>query len=255
VLKDKDYYRVFYLQQDPRGVFTEARTSYFHHSIGGYHGAKMRRYQDLYDSCLLPETFRFVTDARSGNLDWRKYSTLNLLNVKYIIYGPGRDNIIPNPAAPGAAWFVHDVEKVKSANEELTRVCAVNTLETAVIDESKMTVPTFSYDSASSIKLVKHDPRHLSYESEAGSNGLAVFSEIYYPEGWTATIDGQAAQILRADYVLRALAIPAGKHTIVFSFDPKAYTVGNKVTMVSSWLVLLVLLGSIGYSLKASKTE
>jgi hypothetical protein len=255
ILKDKSYYRVYYLPQNPLGSFTEARTSYFHHSIGGYHGAKIRRYQDLYDSCFLKQTLAFVDDIRGGNLDWRKYGSINMLNIKYIMYGPAADNIIPNPAASGPAWFVRDVQKVKSANDELSSVCAVNTLETAVIDESQFTVPAFNYDSTATIQLVKQDPRHLTYQTESGTNGLAVFSEIYYPAGWNATIDGNPVDIMRADYVLRALPIPAGKHTVAFSFDPKAYTVGNKVTAACSWIVLLVLLGSIGYSLKAATSH
>jgi uncharacterized membrane protein YfhO len=96
--------------------------------------------------------------------------------------------------------------------------------------------------------LLEHNPKFLKYESTSSANALAVFSEIYYPKGWIATIDGKEATILRANYILRALEIPAGKHTIEFRFEPKAYTVGNTVTMASSWLVLLVLLGSIGYT-------
>jgi hypothetical protein len=241
VLQDKSYYRVYDITEG----MNDARSSYFHHSIGGYHGAKMRRYEDLYDSCLFRETNELIQDAQAGKLNLPNYGIINMLNVKYIVYGPEANNVILNSAANGNAWFVQNVEKVKAPVEELLKVRDIDTRTTA-----KFTVPAITADSSATIKLLSQDPKVLTYESESSAPGLAVFSEIYYPHGWKATIDGTPAEILRADYILRALSIPAGKHKIEFRFEPDAYYVGNKVTAASSWLVLLVLIGSIGWSLK-----
>ena len=246
ILADKSYYRVYNLQD----AFREARTSFFHNSIGGYHGVKLRRYQDLYDSCLFKETNELIQDASAGRLDLTKYGIINMLNAKYLVYGGGRDNIIPNDGALGNAWFVSNAITVNSPNEELKNVCDIDTRTTVVVDGSKFKVPDFAHDSASTIKLLEHTPNTLTYESESQQNGLAVFSEIYYPKGWVAQIDGKETEIIRANYVLRALPIPAGKHTVKFNFQPDAYTIGNKITMIASWLMLLVLVGCIGWTLK-----
>jgi len=247
ILKDKSYYRVYNL----RSPWTEARTSYFHHSLGGYHGAKMRRYQDLYDSCIIPQTALMGNDWQARKLEFEKYGTLNMLNAKYIVFGQEANNIIINPAANGNAWFVKELSQVTSPTEELKKTGESNTKDIAVIDNSKFNVQDlkFAYDSAASILLKEFTPPHIKYESQSLTDGLAVFSEIYYP-GWHAFIDGKEAEILRADYVLRALAIPAGKHEIEFKFEPKPYLIGNKVTLASSWVVLLVSLGCLGWSMK-----
>ncbi len=247
ILKDKGNYRVYSLQES---FSQEARTSYYHHSLGGYHGAKMRRYQDLYDSCLEKETNEFINDAQTGGLQFSNYGVLNMLNTKYIVFGPDKTNIIQNPAANGSAWFVREVVKANSPSEELGKVCALDTRTTAVIDQSKFDIPNVQYDSTSSIQLKELTPKRMVYVSSSASNGLTVFSEIYYPKGWHATIDGNEVPILRANYVLRALQIPAGKHEIVFEFKPKPYAIGNKVTMASSWLLLLVVMGGLGWSLR-----
>lgn len=246
ILKDKTHYRVYNLQ----GTFSEARTSYFHQSIGGYHGAKMRRYQDLYDSVLFKETNRFISDLQAGTPRFDSYHVMNMLNVKYVTYGNERNNVIPLPSTNGAAWFVKDVLKVNSPTEELNALQTTNTKTTAVIDASAFEVGVLQADSTASIKLVNYKPNQLTYESSSTTEGLAVFSEIYYPKGWVATIDGKEASILRTNYVLRALTIPAGKHTIVFEFKPAPYYIGNKVSMASSWLVLVLVLGTVGWSLR-----
>ena len=136
--------------------------------------------------------------------------------------------------------------------EELQRTCDLTSGTTAVVDTSHFEVGNVSFDSTATIQLTEYGPRQLKYESQSSVNGLAVFSEIYYP-GWEATIDGQQKEILRANYILRALEIPAGNHTIEFTFKPRPYIVGNKVTSISSWLVIIVLLGSIGWSLRKEK--
>jgi hypothetical protein len=251
ILKDKSYYRVFNLQ----GTMAEAHTSYFHYSIGGYHGAKIRRYQDLYDSCIVKQRDQLISDVQAGKMNFRNYGVLNMLNIKYIVFGESRDNIIPNEESNGSAWFVNEVVAVKSANDELAKVCTTDTRTTAVIDASQFSIPAVKADSASLITLLEHKPNYLKYESQSSVDGLAVFSEIYYPKGWKATIDGKEAEILRANYILRALTVPAGKHTIEFHFQPDAYVIGNKVTLACSWLMLLVVLGSITWTVKSHNAE
>lgn len=248
IMQDKSYYRVYNL----RSPWVEARTSYFHHSLGGYHGAKLRRYQDLYDSCIIPQTAKLASDWQARKLEYDKYGAINMLNAKYIVYGTEANNIIVNPAAAGNAWFVKELAQVSSPTEELKRTGEIDTRNAAVIDNSKFKIQDlkFAFDSAASILLKDFTPRHIKYESQSSLDGLAVFSEIYYPKGWQAFIDGKEAEILRADYVLRALAVPAGKHEIEFKFEPQPYFVGNKVTLASSWVVLLISLGCLGWSMK-----
>jgi hypothetical protein len=248
ILKDKSHYRVYNITP---GAFTsEARTSYYHNSLGGYHGVKMRRYQDLYDSCLFAETNELIQDANTGRVNFANYGVMNMLNAKYLVYGPEKENVILNPNANGNAWFVKDIVKVNSPVEELTKVRDINTRTTAVIDESRFPIGAVAYDSASTIQLTAHTPKDLKYESQSATDGLAIFSEIYYPEGWKAYIDGNETPVISADYVLRALPIPAGKHTIEFKFEPAAFVTGNTITMISSWIIALVLLACLGWSFR-----
>jgi hypothetical protein len=246
ILKDKSYYRVYNINP-PEGAFLEARTSYFHHSVGGYHGVKLRRYQDLYDSCLYRQTIEMI---RAGGADFNRFGTINMLNIKYIVFGPQRDNLILNPSANGNGWFVREIIPANTPNEELAKVCEIDTRNAAVVNSSEFKVGNFSYDSAATITLTEHSPNVLKYQSTSQTDGLAVFSEIYYPKGWIATIDGQETQLLRANYVLRALQIPPGNHTIEFKFQPKPYVIGNKITTASSWLLIVVVLASIGWTLR-----
>jgi MFS family permease len=252
ILKDKSYYRVYnlsYLTGKGESPFAEARTSYFHHSIGGYHGAKLRRYAEFYDSCVVRQTQQFVDQANKGNATFDDLHAFNMLNIKYIVIGTQRRDLLNNPSAYGNAWFVRDIVKVQSATEELKKTCFANTSTSAVVNVSEFSVEDVGSDTTASITLTAHTPRNLSYSSSSVSNGVAIFSEIYYP-GWKATIDGKETNILRADYILRALQVPAGKHTIVFTFEPPAYTVGNKITTASSWLVLLLFIGSMVWSFR-----
>ncbi len=252
ILSDKSYYRVYnlsYLTGKGENPFAEARTSYYHHSIGGYHAAKLRRYSEFYDSCLVPETQKFVDRARQGNTGFENLPAFNMLNIKYVVIGPQGQDVLRNSSVFGNAWFVSDIVKTSDATSELNKTCSVDTRTTAVIDTTKFHARNISADTAASIRLVEMKPKSLKYESHSNADGLAVFSEVYYP-GWEASIDGKAANVLRADYILRALEVPAGDHTIEFTFKPKAYLVGNKVTTASSWLVLLVLLGSIYWAIK-----
>ncbi len=246
ILKDKDYYRVYNLQ----GAFVEARTSYFHHSVGGYHGAKLRRYNQLNDSCLYKQTNALIQNIQGGKMNFTQFGVINMLNIRYMVFGPERGNIIPNPAANGNGWFVRDVEVVTSPTEELRTVCELDTKKKAVTSDPNYKASAINFDSTALITVSSHNPRSLKYETQSSSDGFAVFSEIFYPDGWIATIDGKETPIYRVDYVLRGLQVPAGKHAIEFRFEPAAYTVGNKVTTAFSWLTVLVVLGSIGWSLK-----
>jgi hypothetical protein len=246
ILKDKNYYRVYNLQD----AMSEARTSYFHHSVGGYHGAKIRRYQDFVDSCLYKQTNDLITNFQSGNTSFQNYGAINMLNAKYLVYGPGAENILVNNSAYGPAWFVRDIKKVKSADEELGSINTTDLSSTAIIDETKFVVNNFQYDSLATVRLQDYSPKKLVYEVETNQNGLLIFSEIYYPEGWKAFIDDKEVNIIRANYILRALEVPVGKHKIEFRFEPKSYQIGNSVTAASSWLVLLFLIGCMVVEIK-----
>ena len=244
ILRDTSYFRVYNLQ----GAFNEARTSYFHRSVGGYHGAKIRRYAELIDTCIVRESQEMISNIQSGEMDMSGYGILNMLNVKYIVFGPDANNIIPNESINGPAWFVRDVVNAANANEAISKTCSVDTRTTAVIEGNAES--PIEYDSTATIRLKSHTPRELRYEYSSSANGLVVFSEIFYPIGWKATIDGQESKILQANYVLRALIVPQGKHTIVFRFDPPSYTAGNAITSIFSWLVIILLLASIAWSLR-----
>ena len=245
ILKDKENFRVLNL----RG-FYEAGTSNFHHSLGGYHGVRLKRYQELFDSCIVKEQERLISDAQEGRLSLKNFGVINMLNTKYLLYGEKATDLILNSSANGNAWFVKGIVPASTPNEELTKVAKLNTRSLAVVDQTKFKTQNFDFDSLSHINLVEAKPPYLKYESESSVNGFAVFSEIYYPKGWHAFLDGKEVSILRADYVLRAMEIPAGKHVIEFKFEPQPYIVGNKVTMASSWILVLVAIGCLGLSLK-----
>jgi hypothetical protein len=243
IAQDKNRFRVFNLQ----GPFNEARTSYFHHSVGGYHGAKLRRYQDLIDSAINREYSRFIAGARQGNFDTQTLPVLNMLNTKYIVYGPEKENVIENPYAAGPAWFVSEIISASSPAGELMKVQSLDIRRQAVVDQSKFKIETqhFLVDSMASVEMVEHQPNKLVYRSRNNHEGFLVFSEIFYQPGWRAAIDGAPAPLLRANYVLRALQVPAGEHLIEMQFDPACYRVGNPITAAASWAVLLIFVASV----------
>ena len=230
ILQDKDLsYRVLNLQNP----FNEAQTSYFHKSIGGYHGAKLRRYQDLIER----------------QISTNNQQVLNMLNTRYLITGDAKQPVQRNPGALGNAWFVSEVKTVQSPDEEMAALGALSPATVAVVDASKFPQQkNAAYASAgSSIALTKYSPDELQYRYNAAQAGLVVFSEIYYADGWQAFIDGKPVPHLRADYVLRALPVPAGAHVITFTFAPRSYVVGNSVSLGASVLLVLVLLGAGAY--------
>jgi len=245
IKKDKSHYRVYNLQ----GAMNEARTSYHHQSIGGYHGAKMRRYQDLYDYCVESETQEMIRSLQSGSRDLSQFGVLNMLNTKYLTFGSGKNSVIQNIEAFGPAWFVETVKLAENPLEELNLTCEAANDSIAIIDKSKFNLQKINYSSTGTISLKSYEPGEITYTSNAEGERLAIFSEIFYPVGWSATVDGKEVEIMRANYVLRALKLPSGRHEIKFSFEPDSFYVGDKITFASSILLLLVLLGSVGYSL------
>ncbi|HRI79278.1 MAG TPA: YfhO family protein, partial [Cyclobacteriaceae bacterium] len=247
--KDKTPFRIY----SERG---EGNHSYYFRATGGYSGARLHRYEELMDSCLGPELQAMVGQYNStGRLFLPQHGVMSMMNVKYYINGQKRTDFFTNDFANGAAWFIKDVQSVNSANEELSKLQSINTLETAVVDVTKFKVAATAYekDSLAYIQQLELKPPYIKYESQSAYDGLAVFSEIYYPKGWHAKIDGKEVPILRADYVLRALEVPAGKHSIEFSFEPKPYMIGNKITMASSWLLVIIVAASLGWSLGLEK--
>lgn len=253
ILKDKGAdYRVLNLSVNP---WSDASTSYFHKSIGGYHGAKMERYQELIEHHLSPEIQ--TLSKRLGNVKSQSamdslflgLPAINMMNTKYVIYNPNAAPLL-NPDALGDAWFVNDVEMVPDADHEIKALGDIDPAKKAVVDQRFSDVlkkVQFEPGAQATIQLKEYKPNYLKYEASVQSGTpLAVFSEIYYPKGWEAYIDGKQVDIARADYVLRAVPIPAGKHEIVFKFHPKSYFVGNKISMASSLILILAVL-AVGF--------
>ena len=179
-----------------------------------------------------------------------------MLNTKYIVINP-QANPITNNQTLGNAWFVKETKFVNNADEELQNLNNLNPAQTAIIDKRfKELIPSsgFTKDSNSVIRLTNYKPDHLTYATETASQQLAVFSEIYYEKGWNAYVDGKLSPHFRANYILRAMMIPAGKHTIVFKFEPKSYSVGQQISSVSSILILILICGAIFWEYKKSKS-
>jgi hypothetical protein len=243
ILQDEGHYRVLNLNNP----FNEARTSYYHSSIGGYHGAKMRRYQDLIDYHIQSEMQAMIENLRSGSTDLGEFGVINMLNTKYIKFGNQAGQVIENNSSYGNAWFVENVKTVISPDEEIGKLGEINPRETAVINQSRFEIPKGNL-SEGEISLSKYAPNEMVYQSNNPQKGLAVFSEIYYPKGWKAYIDGKETEILQANYVLRALEIPAGQHEIRFEFKPAAYYTGNTIMWIGSIVLIIVVIGGVFYS-------
>ncbi len=254
ILADKDpSYRVINLNNP----FQETNTSYFHKSIGGYHAAKLRRYQELIDHRLAGELSSIITVIQKAQsleevtASFAQCPSLNMLNTRYVIYNPEQPPL-RNPYAFGNAWFVGKVEIVENADAEIAALNAINPLETAVVDKrfaDDLAGFTPQLDSTATIKLDSYHPNQLTYTSKTATEQLAVFSEIYYQPGWKVTIDGEPASHFRADWTLRAMRIPAGEHQIVFEFHPDRYVMAANISSYGSFLILLLLAVAIGYSI------
>jgi hypothetical protein len=243
ILQDEGHYRVLNLNNP----FNEAKTSYYHSSIGGYHGAKMRRYQDLIDYQIQSEMQAMIENLRSGSTDLSSFGAINMLNTKYIKFGNQAGQVIQNSSSYGNAWFVENIKAVTNPDEEIGTLGQIKPNETAVINKSRFKVPQGDF-SEGEISLTNYAPNELLYQSNNTKKGLAVFSEIYYPKGWKAYIDGNETEILQANYVLRALEIPAGQHEIRFEFKPAAYYTGNTIMWIGSIILIIVVIGGIVYS-------
>lgn len=232
--EDQSVYRVF----EKAGAMSNARTSYFHHSIGGYSAVKPKKIQELYD-------YQIVKNNQE---------VLNMLNVKYIIDTDEEGKQVPllNENAYGNAWFVNEVVDVLSADEEMKALESLGR-NTAVLNKQNFNIDisnSFVTDSLSSIKLVEYKPNYLKYQSQNQNDGLAVFSEIYYPNGWVATIDGNETEIFEVNYTLRGLQVPKGNHTIEFRFEPQVVKTGSRIALASSLVMILLIAGGVFYGVR-----
>lgn len=236
IMEDKDpNFRVF----EPGQGMAGARTSYFHKAIGGYSAVKPQRIQQLYDYQIAHNNIQ----------------VLSMLNVKYVIQTTDEGQAVPlqNPDANGNAWFVEKVKVVQNADEEIRALDSLDTKNEAIVTKEffkSVSSPSFVKDSLAGITLTEYKPNYLKYTSQNTNKGLAVFSEIYYPKGWKVTIDGKEATPIRANFVLRALEIPAGKHTIEFKFEPDVVKKGSSIALFSSIGMLLLLVGGIYFETK-----
>jgi len=227
ILNDKDpNFRVY---NQSVSTFNDASTSYFHKSIGGYHGAKLKRYQELIENHI-----------SKGNM-----AVLNMLNTKYFINPKGQAQ--QNPGAMGNAWFVNSVNIVPNADAEIDALNNLDVRNKAVVDSRfKDLVIQNSSNENSSISLTDYEPNYLKYTSTSTSDGIVIFSEIYYEKGWNAYVDGELKPHFRANYVLRGMQVPTGNHIIEFKFEPKTYQIGESVSLASS-IILLLLLGFVSF--------
>lgn len=238
ILKDSSHYRVF----EVNGNFSSARASYFHKSIGGYHAAKPRRVQQLFDYQIA-----------KNNLE-----ILNMLNVKYVIQTDkeGKEFPVYNPDANGNAWFVSDVKLVNNANAEMKALEHLNTKKVAVFnmqlhrDKFKNARLKRNMDTTGKIQLRVYKPNYIKYLSESKDGGLAVFSEIYYPNGWNAYVDGEKTDHFPVNYVLRGMMLPKGVHTVEFKFEPEVIKTGSTITLISGVGMLLLLIGGVYFERK-----
>ncbi|MDB4293559.1 YfhO family protein [Maribacter sp.] len=240
IKKDDGIFRVY----DPQEGYS-ARTAYFHQSIAGYHAAKPAGMQDLFDYHIA-----------NGNM-----SVLNMLNVKYVIQQDekGASYAALNPEANGNAWFIEKLTPVNNADDEINALKNLDTAKEAVVNTAKVkgiSRNNFKKDSTARVVLVDYKPNHLKYRTRNSNSGLAVFSEMYYAHGWNAFIDGKPVDHFKVNYVLRALEVPKGRHDIEFKFEPEVVETGSKITLASSILLVLIVLGGFGFSFwRSRKTE
>jgi hypothetical protein len=245
ILKDNSTYRVYDIQGR-----LQARSSYFHKTIGGYSAVRPRRFDQLFDYIIDKDLSDLAKNIDEQTLTLTKSSPiLDALNVKYILVPTENGDIpIKNPFINGNGWFVDDVKMVNSADEEMKALQTTDLKKTAILNQkysADFTNSSFAKDTFSSIKLITYKPNYVKYSSINDVEGLAVFSEIYYPKGWNVYLDGKPDAHFRVDYVLRGMKIPAGKHTIEFKFEPKVVKTGSTIALISSILMLLLLIGGI----------
>jgi hypothetical protein len=262
ILKDTTYYRVL----NVGNPFNDASTSYFHHSAGGYHGAKLRIYQDLISGHLdreIQALYKNLQDSAGKLSQGSTYKpVIDMLNIKYFVVPlqGGKSIAIQNPDALGAAWIVPEYKIVENADEELKALKNLNVRKMGILRKQKGTenLSSVQWDSLAKIRLTKHSPNEMVYEFEAKAPQLVVFSEIYYrmgESGWQAYLDSKPTEYFRANYALRGMVVPAGKHTITFRFEAKVYQEGEKLAFISSVVMILLLLGGGFYLWKKNQTK
>jgi hypothetical protein len=248
--------------------FNDAKTSYYHKSIGGYHGAKMKRYQELIENSIsrelqmLQAAFSSKSPDSALMMTLKRIPVLNMLNMKYLIYNPQAPPV-KNPFTLGNAWFVNNYRIVPNADEEIAAMRNFNPSQTAIIDkrfENMVSNYRNKKDTSSAITLSSYQPNDLVYNVKTSKEQLAVFSEIYYDKGWNAYIDGAStpAHYFRTNYVLRGMIVPAGTHKIEWKFEPKVYYTGEKISYAFNILLILVVVGGLFIELRGGnkkKTE
>ena len=250
-------YRVLNLASN---TFNENNTAYWHKSVGGYHAAKLRRYQEMIEEHISGEMqglYQAVADAGGDmeQLDPSAFPVLNMLNTRYFIFPLQGGQTVPlaNPFALGNAWFVDEVDYVNNANEEIEAIHGLNPTEKAVVDKKfESVVKSLPSDSTATIELVAYEPNYLKYEVNSDKGGTVVFSEIYYP-GWKSTIDGQEVAHGRANYILRAMNVPAGQHVVEFRFDPTSLHVTENIAFVALGLLALLAIVVVVLKIKACR--
>ena len=243
ILLDEDYYRVVNLTVN---VFNDATTSYYHSSIGGYHGAKLRRYNDVIEYHLNEELSGAISQIQNGSYNISNTPVLNMLNTRYFKLGNSSNAVLSNPNSQGNAWFVSEIKSVSSPDEAIVALGNEDLTQTVISEkmDSKQGL------SAGSVSLEEYQPNYLKYSSSNSGEGFVVFSEIYYPKGWKATIDGNEVSIEQVNYLLRGLFIPAGDHVIEFKFEPSAYSIGNSSMMIGSIVSIALFIFAVAYSIK-----
>lgn len=266
ILKDQSYHRVLNLAVS---TFNDnSPTSWFHKSIGGYHGAKLKRYQELIDSSINRECSSFIAAfneaaKKSGSVDdilpaFNNTHVLNMLNTKYVIYNTDAPPLV-NPHAMGNAWFAEKPVMAENANIELSDVNKIDHSKEAVIDvrfKDQVKGTFYPVTGNDKIELTSYQPNELEYKYTAEGQKLAVFSEIYYPAGWKCYIDGKESSYFRINYVLRGMILPGGSHQVKFTFEPSSYVIGNKVSLASSILLILIAAGYFAsVFIKKTKSE
>ncbi|MDZ7738874.1 MAG: hypothetical protein U5K32_07395 [Bacteroidales bacterium] len=258
ILKDSTIHRVLNLTVSP---FNDGTTSYLHHSIGGYHGAKIRRYQDLIENSISPEinrlTKRLNSISSADQLDtaFRDLNAMNMLNTKYIIINPDNPPLV-NSSALGNAWFVDSFILADNPDEEIEAVNIIDPAHEAVVNKKhadKLKDIGQTDNTSGTISLVSYKANELVYDYNSTAPRLTVFSEIYYPEGWNAYIDGEAAEHFRVNYVLRAMVIPEGEHELIFRFEPESYKTGNTVSLAGSVIMILMIAALVYYFIRRKR--
>ena len=242
----------------------QGRTSYFHKAVGGYSAVRPRRVDQLFEYNIEKNIEKLASSIDMQTYSFTKSNPiLDMLNVKYVIVPTGNGDVpVANPFANGNAWFVEKVKFVSSADQEIKALDILNTKNEVVMNERNYVdhlkgtkfSGEFKKDSLSSIQLTSYKPNQLKYVSNNSSEGFAVFSEMYYKNGWKATIDGKEAEILNVNYVLRGLQIPAGKHTIEFKFEPEVVKTGSTIALMSS-IGMLLLIGAGVYFERKKKIQ